>query len=124
MTMRIRIKNKIKLALDCRTQVLLEKGEFVSEGDKDLKKEDLQYLVDSEGAADVSLEEVDLSTKETATEEDPGDVAPSADEPVYKSFTKKPDLEDHAREEYGVELDKRLSLKKMVKQLEDELGIK
>ena len=38
------------------------------------------------------------------------------------SFTKKADLEQYAKETYGIDLDKRLTLNRMIEQLENELG--
>jgi hypothetical protein len=105
------------LAIDCRTNVYFVKDEVLEVGSKSsaifrgLSEDDLIELVSLGQAEEVLTEEVKV--EELLTEEV---------EPEYMSFTKKSDLEDYAKEVYGIDLDKRLTLKGMIEQLEDTLG--
>lgn len=117
--MRIRIKKQTALALDPRTTVFFEKGEFVEIDDKGLSETNLKRLLEIGLAVDVSTSVLPESDEIDESEID----EPGAGEPIYRSFTSKKDLEKHALERYGIDLDRRKSLEGMIEDLEFELEL-
>jgi len=112
------------LAIDCRTNVHFKKDDVLEVGSGStrfstgLSEEDLVELVTLDLADEVKetgTEEVDAV--EAEVEEDS-----EVEEPEYMSFTKKADLETYAQNTYDINLDRRLTLKGMIEQLESELG--
>jgi len=112
------------LAIDCRTNVYFKKDDVLEVGSGStrfstgLSEEDLVELVTLDLADEVKetgTEEVDAV--EAEVEEDS-----EVEEPEYMSFTKKADLETYAQNTYDINLDRRLTLKGMIEQLESELG--
>jgi len=115
------------LAIDCRTNIYFRSGETLEVGDKPavgfsgLTQANLDRLVELNLAKEVSGEEDEVVTENTVNAEEEV-ITEDIDEPEYKSFTKKKDLDNYAKEKYGIELDRRLTLADMVKQLENELA--
>ena len=106
------------LAVDCRTNIYFGEGEVLEVGSKStaafrgLSEGDLKELLNLKLAKQVS-EKLVKDISEVLTEEVPAE---------YELFTDKDELEIFAREIYGIELDKRKTLKKMKNQLENALG--
>lgn len=110
--MRIKIKKQGGLAIDCRTNVYFKVDDVFAVGDQRFSEEDLTELVRL-GYAD------EIADEDSGSEPDKSE---EKSEPEYKKFTTKSDLEDHAKEKYSIDLDKRRTLNGMIEQLENELG--
>ena len=115
--MKIRATITNGLSIDPRTIVHFTKDEVLEIGSKGLTKENLERLVEIGFAVTIGDEEVDKTVTELVN-----DLIEDDTKPEYKSITKKSDLETYAKEEYGIDLDKRLTLSRMIEQLESELG--
>ena len=139
--MRIKIKTKGGLAVNCRTTVYFEKDEFLEIGSKasrlftGLSKKDLDRLVELDLAVDVSTDEGEEKSELDESEESEEkseldeseekselDESEEKSEPEYKTFVNKSDLENYAKKKYKIDLNKRKTLDGMIKQLENELG--
>lgn len=112
--MRVRTKKNGRLAIDPRTVVSFDKDDILGVGDRGFSEENLKRLVALELAEEIA-EAIQPEEEDSRREE--------AD-PKYKSFNRKLSLEAHAKEKYGVDLDKNLTLAGMVEQLETEIGEK
>ena len=136
--MRVKIKKQGGLAIDCRTNVYFKVGDVFAVGDQRFSEEDLTELVrlgyadgiaDEDSGSEPDKSEPDKSEPDKSepdkSDEDSGSESDKSEEntePEYKTFTTKSDLEDHAKEKYGIDLDKRRTLNGMIEQLENELG--
>lgn len=132
--MKVRIKKQGGLAIDCRTNVYFNIDDVFAVGDQRFSEENLTELVALGLAEEIAEEDstevpsIEGSDQEPSDSPDePEEAAESVEpeeaaEPKYQSFTKKADLEEYAKETYSIDLDRRLTLKGMIEQLENELG--
>ena len=117
----ITIKND-KLAINPRDILFFSKDEILEEGYNESKKlsltiANLERMIELKFAKsysessepEIEVEEVDTETTETDNDD------------IIESFDDKDDLEEYAKEIYGIELDKRKSLDNMKVQLKEEL---
>lgn len=130
--MKVKIKKQGGLAIDCRTNVYFEVDDVFAIGDERFSKENLTRLIELGYADEVAdkiakeiVEENFYSDDDLDCDEDlefEEEVLTEEPKPEYMSFTKKADLDQYAKETYNIDLDRRLTLKKMIEQLENELG--
>lgn len=109
--MKIEMTKDLKFAPDCRTTLTLEKADIFEVGENGLTKDNLARLVELEVAREVDVAEV-AEVKEPEAVVD------------FRDITDKKELEAFARKTYDVELDRRLSLEKMIAILEDAIANK
>lgn len=127
--MKVQIKKDGGLAIDCRTNVYFKVDDVFSVGDQRFSEENLTELVglgyaDEIAEDDTGSEVEEVLEEDTELDEDTeeGSEIESEEKPKYQSFTKKADLKKYAKETYSIDLDKELTLKGMIEQLENELG--
>lgn len=105
--MKILVKEIGGLSIDPRTIVHFKKGDILEPGIKGLSEGNINRLVELKLADIVDSE--DEAIAEVVVLE-PYD---------FENITDKTELEEYARDVYEVELDKRLSLKKMISKLKE-----
>jgi len=111
--MEIITKIKGGIATNPRTNVYFNMNEILCVGDKGLSLNNLERLVEI-GAADVfSTTPLEKNTAPSAV--DKGKL------PAYKGITNKNDLQKYAKVTLGVYIDKRLTVEKMVEEIEKQL---
>ena len=104
--MKIKITKDLAFAPDCRTTLTLEKADIIEVGDNGLTKDDLARLVELNVA------------REVAAVKEPEKVVD------FREITDQKELEAFARKTYGIELDRRFSLIKMIAELEKAIADK
>jgi hypothetical protein len=107
--MKIEMTKGLKFAPNCRTTLTLEKADIIEVGENGLTKDNLARLVELDVAREVSVDEV-------AAAREPEKVVD------FREITDKTELEAFARETYGVELDRRKSIEKMIATLEKAIA--
>lgn len=109
--MKIEMTKALKFAPNCRATLSLEKADIFEVGESGLTKANLARLVELEVAREIDVTEV-------AKVKEPEKVID------FRDITDKKELEAFARKTYDVELDRRLSLEKMIVVLEDAIANK
>jgi len=117
--MEVKSKTKGGLAISCRKTIYFEKGDILKVDNEGFSEKDLLRLIELNLAEDVTkvkkVKKVKSKSKTKAkleVEEVEWDVVD------YKNFSRS-ELDDYAKSKYGIDLDKRQSLEKMVEQLEE-----
>lgn len=109
--MKIEITKGLKFAPNCRVTLSLEKADIIEVGENGLTKDNLARLIELKVARKISVAEV-------ATAKEPEKVFD------FRDITSQKELEAFARKTYGVELDRRFSLIKMIAELEKAIADK
>lgn len=109
--MKIEITKDLKFAPNCRTTLTLEKADIIEVGENGLTKGNLARLIELGVAREISVDEV-------ATVKEPEKVVD------FREITNQKELELFARKTYGIELDRRFSLEKMIATLEEAIAKK
>lgn len=144
--MKVRALKQSGLAIDCRTTVFFKKGDILQAADSKLNEKNLERLVEIGLAVEIKEGErhVDKAVEKTKADEarvglaggdvDSDGTANSTDSPAksgagidksvpyYRRIEDKLELDNFAKEQYGINLDRRLTLAKMMDQLDYEIS--